>query len=550
MSQTDMYAPCPCGSGKKYKFCCHQKPQSGASSLASARFWAGNSANAEAEYDVLVARDGESFLEAVDLNRDAMRQMQRSEFEKAIPIFRKAVALSKDYYSPANNLAVCLYVVGKLDEAVRVQRKSLEDSEFENPFGLANLATLLYFEGEETEARDCLEQARTLEPPSGDACVKVCEVLARFRRHRDLLDYVDASRYAGEMGVCFYSGVAAANLGDIDRAERDLRKVNIGYHKADKARDYLDLLRRGGRPNTVRGDWPYLVTYELCPSAIIDQMTSKKNSQIWLKRPIAVDVCELMMNDRPNDSKASVELLCMASHPASVDLLTVIVNGRFGPDAIRIHAVQELQKRGVLNADEPVALIVDGDVREVKLTGCHLNSDYQFVDPLPPEWEEVYFASVEEARAPDPDWAFVESSCRRVMEAFPEHHSARFNYCAALRSQNREDEAEPILWDLVKRAPDYLFARAALVQLLVDQDRLKEAGKLIDTTPEVKETHPAAMVVWLLAQSEYHDVSGDEDIADEMLLQALEIDPDNPRANQLCEDYGLPAPRKRGKRKR
>ena len=115
MSQTDMYAPCPCGSGKKYKFCCHQKPQSGASSLKSARFWAGLSAHAAAEYDVLVARDGESFLEAVDLNRDAMRQMQRSEFEKAIPIFRKAVALSKDYYSPANNLAVCLYVVGKLD---------------------------------------------------------------------------------------------------------------------------------------------------------------------------------------------------------------------------------------------------------------------------------------------------------------------------------------------------------------------------------------------------------------------------------------------------
>ena len=267
-------------------------------------------------------------------------------------------------------------------------------------------------------------------------------------------------------------------------------------------------------------------------------------------RPLVVDVGELMMNDLPEECNDVVDLLCMASHPSSVDLLTVIAKGRFGSDAIRLRAFQELQKRGVLKAGEPFSMLVNGEVREVKLTQCQLNPEYQFADPLPPEWEDVYFASVDEARAPDPDWAFVESSCRRVMEAFPEHHSARFNYCAALRNQNREDEAEPILWDLVKRAPDYLFARAALVQLLVDQDRLKEAGKLIDTTPEVKETHPAAMVVWLLAQSEYHDVSGDEDIADEMLLQALEIDPDNPRANQLCEDYGLPAPRKRGKRKR
>lgn len=545
-----MYAPCPCGSGQKYKFCCYQKKKSGASSLKSARFWAGLSAHAESEYDVLVARDGERFLEAVDLNRDAMRQLQRAEFEKAIPVFRKAAALSKDYYSPANNLALCLYGVGKLDEAVRVQRKSLEESEFENPFGLANLATLLYFKDEEAEALDSLEQARTLEPPSGDACVKVCEVLARFRRHRDLLDYVDASRYAGEMGVCFYSGVAAANLGDIDRAERDLRTVKTGYHKADMVRDYLALLRRGGRPNTVRGDWPYLATYELCPNAIIDQMTSEKTSQLWLKRAICVDLCELMMNERPNDSKEVVELLCMVSHPASVDLLKVIVKGRFGPDSIRMHAFQELQKRGVLNADEPVPLFVDGQVREVRLTGCHLNSEYQFFDPLPPEWEDVYIAAVDEACARDPDWAFVESSFRRVMEAFPEHHSARFNYYVALNNQNRHEETEPLLWDLVKRAPHYLFARAALLELLVDQDRLKEAGQLIQTTVDVKETHPAAMVAWVLSQSEYYDEIGNEDIADKMLLHALEIDPDNPVANQLREDYGLPAPRKRGKRKR
>ncbi len=25
MNSKDMYAPCPCGSGKKFKFCCYQK---------------------------------------------------------------------------------------------------------------------------------------------------------------------------------------------------------------------------------------------------------------------------------------------------------------------------------------------------------------------------------------------------------------------------------------------------------------------------------------------------------------------------------------------
>lgn len=30
MSTTDPYAPCPCGSGKKYKFCCMEKDRAAA----------------------------------------------------------------------------------------------------------------------------------------------------------------------------------------------------------------------------------------------------------------------------------------------------------------------------------------------------------------------------------------------------------------------------------------------------------------------------------------------------------------------------------------
>jgi len=93
MNQKKMYGPCPCGSGKKYKFCCYLKRSEQADVRAVAQFWAGASCE-DAFADRFLNVDEGVFVDvSADFNK-GFRLMARGEYKEAIPFFRKAVSLS------------------------------------------------------------------------------------------------------------------------------------------------------------------------------------------------------------------------------------------------------------------------------------------------------------------------------------------------------------------------------------------------------------------------------------------------------------------------
>jgi len=126
-----------------------------------------------------------------------------------------------------------------------------------NSFGLANLSMFLLCLGDEEDAAEAVSAATKLEAPNSYAVVKVCESLARFKRHRDILKAADASDFASDPLVCFYTGVAAANLGDRKRAMRDLCCVPIGSPKRKMAKKYFQHLKNNTQPDTIHKDWLY-----------------------------------------------------------------------------------------------------------------------------------------------------------------------------------------------------------------------------------------------------------------------------------------------------
>lgn len=115
--------PCPCGSGKKYRFCCQRM----AKDVNALKATLSPKALADLE-------------ESESLQAKGMRCMDQGQYEQAIIYFTKALEASRLIGTPANNLALCLFITGKLEEAVQVQRQSLKDSPLPNPFGLANLS--------------------------------------------------------------------------------------------------------------------------------------------------------------------------------------------------------------------------------------------------------------------------------------------------------------------------------------------------------------------------------------------------------------------------
>lgn len=530
----DPYSPCPCGSGKKHKFCCLQKRREREAQANRPSFWLASSKE-EAQPEELSSPLVGNMHAGRLLCDKGLRLMAAGDFEQAIPPFRKSLAEAPFVYTAANNLALCLYITGDLKEAIRVQSESQKASPFPNPFGLANLASFHYIAGDEASALRDLDAALKAPVPSNDACVKLCETLARFKRHRELLDTADASGYRDDPGVCFFTGVAAANLGDRQRAQHDLGRVNAGHHKVDMTRRYLHHLREGSSPHTVCGDWPYLLPYEVCSLRVMEAELARDEKD-WLARRVVADICEAVLNDTPDFPDDGVEALRFATHPAATELLWTITKGSFGPDSIRVAAVRILQDRGAIDPKQSVEILLDGERREISLAGTRLNPDFRFGGPLPKALEAFYAKTVKAGYKKRPDWEAIGANYQRVMNEAPEYYPAHYNYAVSLLHRRRTDEAERILRKLVADQPEYLFAHATLLQILSNDGREKQADDLVKTTAVPEETHPDAMTAWLVAQTLYHDAAGRYEEADRCIESAHDISPDNPSVKALWED--------------
>ena len=128
-------APCPCGSGKRYKHCCGQDagaqttaaapkadPAEALLKQAMADHQAGRLAAARAGYDaVLALRD-----DAVAQHYLGVLEMQAGRPAEGETRIRAALAKRDDVPDFFNNLGLCLRAQGRLNEAVAEYRKALE----------------------------------------------------------------------------------------------------------------------------------------------------------------------------------------------------------------------------------------------------------------------------------------------------------------------------------------------------------------------------------------------------------------------------------------
>lgn len=138
MKKPDRNAPCPCGSGKKYKKCClasAKEPSAVSQSAQSARTY----------YNL-----GMTFLE-------------QGKPDAAISCYRKALALKPDYAEAYVNFGNVLFEQGNLDEAIENHRKAL----LHKPdFAQAhyNLGNALYAQNKLDEAVECYRRTVALKP--------------------------------------------------------------------------------------------------------------------------------------------------------------------------------------------------------------------------------------------------------------------------------------------------------------------------------------------------------------------------------------------------
>jgi hypothetical protein len=75
-----------------------------------------------------------------------------------------------------------------------------------------------------------------------------------------------------------------------------------------------------------------------------------------------VDICEVVLNDTPANPDDGLGALRVATHPEATELLWTIAKGSFGPDSLRIAALQALRERGETDPKQSVEILLPMDI--------------------------------------------------------------------------------------------------------------------------------------------------------------------------------------------
>ena len=146
-----LYADCPCGSGKKFKFCCFESVRDelhddiGKDEIASIVEERLASFANDPGVDPVTDR---AAIEKALLGKKALLN---SRFADSARLFQEARTACPNMVSAWDCEATSLWVLGEYEKALEVAKESLGCPEVGTDFGLAQLAMFEYFLGKDAE---------------------------------------------------------------------------------------------------------------------------------------------------------------------------------------------------------------------------------------------------------------------------------------------------------------------------------------------------------------------------------------------------------------
>lgn len=158
---------------------------------------------------------------AVELSQNNKR------YREAIPYFKKAASMDKEYSDPLNNMAVCYAHLNDIDNAILALQKSLAINPY-HPEGYNNLATF-YLQKKEYEAtKECLDMALRMRPHYGKAYLNLGRLYAELNEPKKTLDALKKActiaDLDNESGYQTYANIALR--------EQEFYEAIWGYTKA------------------------------------------------------------------------------------------------------------------------------------------------------------------------------------------------------------------------------------------------------------------------------------------------------------------------------
>lgn len=519
----NVYRPCPCGSGQKYKFCCLQSDRDRRHELLR-------------ETPHVTGLDGEPIVvldleEGERAHQRGLELVEQMKAREAIPFLERAIEAAPIVPQPYNNLAMARFLVGEPERALEICDHVDRILDPGNVFALGNRIHFLLVLGRRRDAEEAGQRILSLPGRDGFAVYKKCEALARLRWHDHV--YGTATHGLSRAGECtdglkFFAGTAAANLARYDVAERYLREARGDRVHGRMARRHLEFLRRRRGPATLFEDWPYLEWGHWTSPGLLERM---KNGDEARKFPGMIEAMVCLLNEGEKGD-AAIRMLGLIGTPEAFDALRRIAFGTFGSDELRLLALSELQDRAQAGANPPLDVWIKGRWQAIRPGRLEVTTE---IPPAFPEGLRDSLGHLVEALHAQ-EWKHAEALGREIVAKAPGCAQALHNLAMALLGQGREADGEDMLRRAIAADPAYLFAPAWLARLLLKQERTVEARAILKGVRLPDRAHPDGYVAYLLAQAEVALLEGDVEAAADAWKAAEKVAPQHPAVREVGRD--------------
>lgn len=515
IDQNILYSECPCGSGKKFKFCCysvvrHELPKNVSRSDVTTAIRRMSASRRLAECkDKIGFVDLDRFHE---LMRRGLRHLNSGEYKASKEVFLDALKEFAMLPTAYNNLAVCALVQGNLEEAEKWVQEVVRKFPVENPFGLAMLADLRYLKGDNIGAREILNRAEEVDPPSVDQALRVCESLAHFMDHERIIRYAEKSGYGDDPDVSLYHGIALANVGRRADAVRALRNAVRG-RQPEYAERVLGEVERGGRASTICGDWMYFTPQAFTLFAgLVKSVKSSSGEQLDLAADVIAELVEVEANGGDLEPSVAVELLSHSVSKRAERLLNAFRSNATFPESVRNAAEKTYAE--LYAKDGLGRRIRDADGESIQK--MIVTEDVATHVPLDPACQEDYHKAIRicmDQMSPKQKLKEAHKLLEDLHTRFPDNPAVANNYASVLFRIGRIDKAFEIVRECFAQHPEYVFGASNYLWQLLVFGKLAEARAMVDNYHLPQRIHPDAYIAWLKSEKAFFEQAGDRERA-------------------------------------
>ena len=511
IDQAILYSECPCGSGKKFKFCCYPsirddlpRDPTRADVTDAIRL-----RSRAARLTELATKSGPLDLDRFhELIGRGLRHLHSGRYREA----QSALLQAKDEFgmlpTAYNNLALCALVQGNLKEAEEWVQEVVRRFPTENPFGLAMYADIRYLRGDVIGALDIIDRAERIEPPSVDQAVRVCESMAHFKDHERIVRYAEKSGYADDPVMAFFLGIALANLGKYADAARSLR-IAVRGTQPDYVKHILNEVTAGKRPQTICGDWMYFTPESFTLFAgLMKSVKDGGGQQADLSSEALAELVEVETNASIISVSEAIKVLSTSLTKRAERMLDALRSDVSRPECIRT-AAENAYAEHFANSDlgKRLRSIPDGQIEKMIIT-----EDAATHAPLDPAYKESYFKAVRICLDPSSRKSDLKEALRLLEDLHakvPDDPAVSNNYASALARLGRAEEAEAVIRECFAHHPEYVFGAANYLANLMVSGKMDEARAMIENYRLPQRIHPDAYLSWLRVEMRYYEKIGD-----------------------------------------